>query len=846
MLGVETVVLHDGTVIIADPDYDLGDIPDVGSITVYSDFDSFILHGTSANDRLGSGGITAVGTYGGWAVHSPLWDNGPAVDAGAVTTSGVRSPDAPFERPLSAENSLVGTHANDQLGSGGVMANTYGMLVVLSPKWDNGPLEDAGAVTCADVMIDPLRFRGEASPENSAVGSTAGDQLGSGGAILLMDEYQYIIHSPLWDNGAAVDAGAIFASSRGNAGPLSASNALVGSSTGDRIGSGGIIRLAYSWFVVSSPLWDNGVVMDAGAVTKGTDTRGTPVTGIVSAENSLVGTTAGDRVGSGGVAALRSEQSADFVVSSPFWNNGTVPNAGAVTLDDDFNIAIGAVTPANSLVGTSANDQIGGGGVTVLGSKDWTSGEMVCVVCSPQWDNGGSVDVGAFTHQLISLTSNKFVVGPVSPANSLVGSSQGDQIGSGGVVNRGSSSSRTEGYAIISPLWDNDAKEDAGAVTILEAWRRPVGIVSPSNSLVGASAGDQVGSGGVVVVRGHFAFAVHSPLWDHDVAVDAGAVTFARQDNRPAGLISAANSLVGSHPNDHVGSVPVIRLQSPVTVYSPDWCYGAGALTTISPEAWEVAAVVSGANSDVGPETALPEIAVFQPSTIEVGAGDLRDFGGVETGQTGSLTFVIKNTGTDDLLLSGLPQVATSGSDASLFTIASRPPALIVTGGSATFTVHFMPTTSGIKMAALTIPNNDEDESAFQVLLKGMATQPPISSWRQTHFGSNANTGVGADDADFDHDGIPNLVEYALGLHPVQNTTSQLPLPVKDSTAFGLSFTEPPGISGLSYGAEWSTSLSSGSWQPVIDSGTPPQHVFSVPVGGNTKIFMRLKVTPAP
>lgn len=42
----------------------------------------------------------------------------------------------------------------------------------------------------------------------------------------------------------------------------------------------------------------------------------------------------------------------------------------------------------------------------------------------------------------------------------------------------------------------------------------------------------------------------------------------------------------------------------------------------------------------------------------------------------------------------------------------------------------------------------------------------PCESWRQQNFGSSANSGNGADDADPDHDGRVNLLEYALGFNP--------------------------------------------------------------------------------
>jgi hypothetical protein len=41
-----------------------------------------------------------------------------------------------------------------------------------------------------------------------------------------------------------------------------------------------------------------------------------------------------------------------------------------------------------------------------------------------------------------------------------------------------------------------------------------------------------------------------------------------------------------------------------------------------------------------------------------------------------------------------------------------------------------------------------------------------LESWRQDNFGSSNNTGNGADTADYDNDGVTNLLEYATGTSP--------------------------------------------------------------------------------
>ncbi len=49
---------------------------------------------------------------------------------------------------------------------------------------------------------------------------------------------------------------------------------------------------------------------------------------------------------------------------------------------------------------------------------------------------------------------------------------------------------------------------------------------------------------------------------------------------------------------------------------------------------------------------------------------------------------------------------------------------------------------------------------------------PPLEMWRQTHFGSVANSGNGADGSDFDRDGLVNLLEYGLVLSPVTSSSA--------------------------------------------------------------------------
>ena len=444
------------------------------------------LVGGSADDRVGSGGVTPLG-QGGYVVRSPLWDNGAATNAGAATRG---SSGSGIAGVVSAANSLVGTSANDQVGSGGVTALTNGHYVVASPSWSDGARGSAGAVTWGSGTSG---IAGAVSAANSLVGGTANDQVGLSGVIALTNG-NYVAVSARW-NGAVPDVGAVTWSSgtSGIIGVVSAANSLVGSTTGDRVGSGAVLALRSGSYVVVSPLWNNGGALSAGAVTWSSGTSG--ITGPVSTANSLVGTTQGDQLGrdSAGGIQIVALPNGNYVVSSPLWDNGATVNAGAVTWGSGTSGVAGIVSGANSLVGSTAADQVGSRGVTVLNNSNF-------IVRSPNWD-GAVADVGAVTWG--SGTSG--LRGAVHEANSLVGSAASDRVGSGDIVTLANGN-----YVVASPDWANGLAAQAGAVTWAPGTTGITGQVGAANSLVGNSATERTGSGGIVALTGD-RFVVNSP-----------------------------------------------------------------------------------------------------------------------------------------------------------------------------------------------------------------------------------------------------------------------------------------------------------------------------------------------
>jgi len=100
----------------------------------------------------------------------------------------------------------------------------------------------------------------------------------------------------------------------------------------------------------------------------------------------------------------------------------------------------------------------------------------------------------------------------------------------------------------------------------------------------------------------------------------------------------------------------------------------------------------------------------------------------------------------------------------------------------------------------------------------------PLNTWRQANFGTVDNSGSAADNADPDGDGIPNLLEYALGIDPVigsgGNGPAALPVSITNDAdpllagRLALSLTLPnPNPTDISYVIQASGDL--GTWADV-------------------------------
>ncbi|CAM3575751.1 Outer membrane autotransporter barrel [Flavobacterium saliperosum S13] len=99
---------------------------------------------------------------------------------------------------------------------------------------------------------------------------------------------------------------------------------------------------------------------------------------------------------------------------------------------------------------------------------------------------------------------------------------------------------------------------------------------------------------------------------------------------------------------------------------------------------------------------------------------DNTDFGNTLVGNIVSKIFTIENSGLDPLALTGAnPYVTISGANAADFSVSVIPSTPIAASGTTAFEITFQPSALGIRTAALSIANNDADESPYNFSIQG-------------------------------------------------------------------------------------------------------------------------------
>jgi len=164
-------------------------------------------------------------------------------------------------------------------------------------------------------------------------------------------------------------------------------------------------------------------------------------------------------------------------------------------------------------------------------------------------------------------------------------------------------------------------------------------------------------------------------------------------------------------------------------------------------------------------------------------------------------TFTLTNSGTQPLHLGDISITGPGASHYILNTVGLSP--TLAPGANATLNISTVPGAGGPDGATLEIPSDSSAMPKFTVRLANSAPaafQPPYLAWKLRHFGTAADTGDSADNADPNHNGIPNLLEYALGGDPTTPGPETDILPAVTSLSwYGMQFriphpTSAPGV----------------------------------------------------
>lgn len=148
-------------------------------------------------------------------------------------------------------------------------------------------------------------------------------------------------------------------------------------------------------------------------------------------------------------------------------------------------------------------------------------------------------------------------------------------------------------------------------------------------------------------------------------------------------------------------------------------------------------------------------------------------------------------------------------------------------------------------------------------------TFTPVAHWRNVHFGDPTNTGPGANLSDEDNDGIPNLLEYAIGHDPRASgpsplTASTAPAASPGYTVRSVEFwcdalnsdidyvvessidLQTWTVAGTSFaGAHFQNASGGSSVDPYYYPNQPPRRKIKVSVTTNQPMqFFRLKILP--
>ena len=246
----------------------------------------------------------------------------------------------------------------------------------------------------------------------------------------------------------------------------------------------------------------------------------------------------------------------------------------------------------------------------------------------------------------------------------------------------------------------------------------------------------------------------------------------------------------------------------------------------------------------------------FQPASASVPAGYSADTGAAFGARAGGYSFGWETTlasgnvierkagRSQDLRYDTLCQMQAGGSHTWGIAVPSGPYSVLVAAGDPSYTtgtyrilaenvllLNGTPSTADRWVEAqstvivtdgrLTLSNGSGAVSNRLAFVEISAVEPAtLDQWRALWFGTTNNSGLAADNADPDNDGLPNFLEYAFGLNPTNADTGWRPAPLLIHTNsadwLACSFFRNTNATDLTFSVQAAGTLPASSWSNLV------------------------------
>lgn len=124
--------------------------------------------------------------------------------------------------------------------------------------------------------------------------------------------------------------------------------------------------------------------------------------------------------------------------------------------------------------------------------------------------------------------------------------------------------------------------------------------------------------------------------------------------------------------------------------------------------------------------------------------------------------------------------------------------------------------TSQIRRIELTRADIGALQDIGYAVISEFGSTTPLELWRETFFGTTASAGDALDALDFDSDGLPNLLEYALGTNPIEPEFEVVSGLESSVGSLALRFSFDPTAEGVNLIVEAGDDLQ--NWNPIAET----------------------------